>query len=323
MTRFPSAIMTALLLCTALTAPIGASASEASWPQRQVRIVVPFPPGGSADTLGRALAHYLSGSLKQTFVVENRAGAAGFIGSQTVARAEPDGYTLVVSGVGSHVIAPLQNPNAFDPMKDFTHIAFLGGPPNALVVNTSIPAKDLPSFINYAKSLPEGISWGSPGQGTHSSLIGEAFREASKLKMVHIAYKGANAAVTDLIANQLQAAFVTLSSATASLQAGKLRLLALTSSERLPDFKDTPTFKELGYPELTGTTWFSLSGPAGMNPAVVSKLNAEVRNGLRSPAVQRELRQYNMETADWDAATFTKFVQREIAHWSPYLRTSK
>lgn len=305
------------------TATATAYAADAAWPRKQIRLIVPYPPGGSADTLGRALAQSLTGSLNQTVVVENRAGAAGFIGSQAVARAEPDGYTLVVSGIGSHVIAPLQNPNAFDPLKDFTHIAFLGGPPAALIVNADSPVKDLAGFITYARGLPNGVSWGSPGQGTHGSLIGDAFKDTTKLKMVHVAYKGANAAVTDLIANQIQAAFITLSSATAGIKSGRIRAIALTADKRLDDFPDVPTFTEQGYPKLTGTTWFSLSGPAGMDPVVTTKLNAAVRQAMRTPEIQRELRQQNMVTEDWDAATFTRYVGTEITHWSPYLQAAE
>lgn len=321
----PAALFTGLLAAVfcamgAVVPTSQAHAADAAWPRKQIRLIVPYPPGGSADTLGRALAHALTGSLQQTVVVENRAGAAGFIGSQAVARAEPDGYTLVVSGIGSHVIAPLQNPNAFDPLKDFTHIAFLGGPPAALIVNADGPVKDLRGFIAYARSLPNGVSWGSPGQGTHGSLIGDAFKDATQLKMVHVAYKGANAAVTDLIANQIQAAFITLSSATAGIKSGRIRAIALTADRRLDDFPDVPTFTELGYPKLTGTTWFSLSGPAGMDPTVVNRLNAAVRQAMRTTDIQRELRQQNMVTEDWDVATLTRYVGTEITHWSPYLQ---
>ncbi|WP_420226395.1 tripartite tricarboxylate transporter substrate binding protein [Pigmentiphaga litoralis] len=324
MMRFVSCVASLLMAgVLSMAATASAHAADAAWPRKPIRLIVPYPPGGSADTLGRALAQSLTGSLNQTVVVENRAGAAGFIGSQAVARAEPDGYTLVVSGIGSHVIAPLQNPNAFDPIKDFTHIAFLGGPPAALIVNADSPVKDLAGFITYARSLPNGVSWGSPGQGTHGSLIGDAFKDASRLKMVHVAYKGANAAVTDLIANQIQAAFITLSSATAGIKSGRIRAIALTADKRLDDFPDVPTFTEQGYPKLTGTTWFSLSGPAGMDPVVTARLNAAVRQAMRTPEIQRELRQQNMVTEDWDAATFTRYVGAEITHWSPYLQAAE
>lgn len=309
-----------LLVASTFMLPTHSVAAESEWPSKQVRLVVPYPPGGSADTLGRSLAHVLSTTFKQTVVVENRAGASGMIGSQMVARAEPDGHTLVVSGIGSHVLAPWMTPGSFDPVKDFTHIAFLGGPPAVFVVNADGPVKDLPGFIALAKGRADGASWGSPGLGTHGSLIGEVFSRESGLSMIQAPYKGANAAVTDLMSNQIQAAFITLSSATAGLKSDKLRAIALTSHERLEDFPDVPTFKELGYPKLTGTTWFSLSGPPTMSKSVVDQINKAVRQALQTPAMQKELRQQNMVTEDWDAATFSQYVQSEIAHWTPYLK---
>jgi len=305
---------------TLMFSAVGHAADEGAWPNKQIRLVVPYPPGGSADTLGRTLSHALGKAFKQTVVVENRAGASGMIGSQIVSRAEPDGYTLVVSGIGSHVLAPFMTPDSFDPMKDFTHIAFLGGPPAVFVVNADGPMKDVKGFIADAKKRTGGASWGSPGLGTHGSLIGEVFGQESGLSMTQAPYKGANAAVTDLISNQIQAAFITLSSATSGLQSGRLRALALSAEKRLDDFPDVPTFKELGYPKLTGTTWFSLSGPPNMSDAVVSRINKAVRDALRTPEMQKELRQQNMVTEDWDAATFTRYVQSEIEHWTPYLK---
>jgi tripartite-type tricarboxylate transporter receptor subunit TctC len=294
--------------------------AEGDWPQKPIKLVVPYAPGGSADTLGRLIAQHLSDTLKQPVVVENKAGAGGVIGSQMVAKAAPDGYTLVVSGIGSHVIAPIEN-HAYDPMKEFTHIALLAGPPVAMVVNSAQPIKDVKGFIRYVSSRPDGISWASPGKGTHAHLFGESFRAATKLNMVHISYKGAGAAITDVIANQVPAAFMTLSSANAHIASGKLRLLALTAEKRLPDYPDTPTFTELGYPSLTGITWFALSGPAGMPPAIVERLNAEVRRGLKTAAVKKRLALESMVTADYDAPTLTRYVASEIERWTPMVRS--
>lgn len=290
--------------------------SAADWPQKPVKLVVPYAAGGSADTLGRAIAKHLSDALKQPVVVENKAGAGGIIGSQQVASSAPDGYTLVVSGIGSHVIAPAAGPT-FNPLKDFTHIALLGGPPIALVVNGTRPWRNFEEFVTQARAPGEGISWASPGRGTHGHLTGELLRSALKLNMVHVAYKGAGPAVADLLANQVPAACMTLSSANAHFASGKLRLLALTSPSRLPEYPDAPTFAELGYPNLTGTTWFSLSGPAGMPADIVERLNAEVRRGLKSAAIRAQLQQESMVAADLDPAAFRRFVETEIERWSP------
>jgi tripartite-type tricarboxylate transporter receptor subunit TctC len=311
------ALLTTLAACAA---PLGARA-QSDWPNKPIRLVVPYAPGGSSDTLGRLLGRYLQDALKQNVVVENRSGAGGMIGSQAVSKTAPDGYTLVISGIGSHVIAPVEASNTFDAMKDFSHIALLGGPPLGLVVNAELPVKDVKGFIAYVNANPKGLSWGSPGQGTHGHLTGELFRQANKLNMVHISYKGAGPAVADLLGNQIPAACMTLSSSNAHVDTGKLRLLAVSSAKRVAAYPDTPTFAELGYPQLTGTTWFSVSGPPGMPPAIVDKLNAEIRRGLQSPAVKAAMAAESMESGDYDAAGFTRFVAAEIARWTPAIKS--
>ena len=316
----PSRRQTLLMgVAVALGAP--AVRAQGDWPTKSIRLVVPYAPGGSSDTLGRLISRHLQDAFKQTVVVENRSGAGGVIGSQAVAKAAPDGYTLVVSGIGSHVIAPAESPTVFDPMKDFSHIALLGGPPLAMVVNAELPVKDVKGFIAYVNANPKGLSWGSPGQGTHGHLTGELFRQANKLNMVHISYKGAGPAVADLLGNQIPAAFMTLSSANAHVDSGKLRLLAVSAARRVAAYPDAPTLAELGYPGLTGTTWFSVSGPAGMAPAIVDRINAEVRRGLQSTAMRAAMTAESMETADHDATGFTRFVAAEIARWAPAIRS--
>ena len=301
-------------------APRGARA-QGDWPSKTIRLVVPYAAGGSSDTLGRLIGRYLQDTLKQTVVIENKAGAGGLIGSKEVARAAPDGYTLVISGIGSHVIAPVDTPGSIDPMKDFSHIALLGGPPLGMVVNAELPVRDVKGFIDFVRASPKGLSWGSPGQGTHGHLTGELFRQVNKLDMVHIAYKGAGPAVADLLGNQIPAAFMTLSSSNAHVDTGKLRLLAVSSAKRVAAYPQAPTFAELGYPQLTGTTWFSVSGPAGMPVAVVDRLNAEIRRGLQSPPVRAAMAAESMESGDFDAAGFTRFVAAEIARWTPAVKS--
>ena len=321
-TRIPRrhALLAGLAIGAAALLPATAMA-QSDWPNKTIRLVVPYAPGGSSDTLGRLIAKHLQEAFKQNGVVENTAGAGGVSGSKEVSKAAPDGYTLVVSGIGSHVIAPVDNANAFDPMKEFTHIAMLGGPPLGMVVNAEQPMKDVKGFIGHVQASPAGLSWGSPGQGTHGHLTGELFRQANKLNMVHISYKGAGPAVTDLVGNQIPAAFMTLSSSNAHVDTGKVRLLAVSSAKRVARYPDTPTLAELGFPQLTGTTWFSISGPPGMPKDVVDKLNAEIRRGLQTPAVAKALANESMETMDVDAAGFTKYVAAEITRWTPAVRS--
>jgi tripartite-type tricarboxylate transporter receptor subunit TctC len=312
------------LLAFACLAALGFSTSinaqEPVWPQRAVKVVVPYSPGGSADTLGRLVTVGLTEAFKQAFVIENRGGAGGIIGSQQVAKMAPDGYNLVVSGIGSHVIAPAENPSAFDPIQDFTHIAILGGPPVVLAVNADLPIKDIKSFIAYANQGDKGISWGSPGKGTHAYLIGESFKLQTKSRMVHIGYKGAAPAVADLVAGHIPASFTTLSTASVHIQSGRLRALAITASKRLPEFPNVPTFAELGYPNLTALTWFSLSGPAGMPPELVKRINQEVRTIMHSAHAREQLAKSSMETFDWDVPRFNKFFADEIRRWTPMVR---
>jgi tripartite-type tricarboxylate transporter receptor subunit TctC len=293
------------------------------YPNKPVRIIAPFTAGGSADSLGRLIAQALSESLKQSFIVENRAGAGGAIGSEMVSKAPPDGYTLVVSGVASHAIAPVVSKVAYDPMTGFTHIALMGGPPNALVVNASVPAKSVSELVALAKSRNDGLAYGTPGPGTHGHLVAEIFRTAVGANLVHVPYKGAAAAMTDLLSNQIPMTFTTLSSAIGHIRAGKLRAIAVTSRTRMKEIPEAPTFAELGYPQLTAVTWFSISGPPGMDPAIAARLNLEIRKALRTPKVMERLALDGAEPNDLDVAAFTEFVRGEYTRWGQAAKTVK
>jgi tripartite-type tricarboxylate transporter receptor subunit TctC len=307
----------------AACAALASSAQAQSWPAKPVRIIVPFAPGGTADTLGRLVAQKLSASFGEQFVVENRGGAGGVIGSEIVAKSAPDGYTLVVSGVASHCIQPAMSKSVpFDPIRDFTHIALFGGPPGVLVVNPELPAHDLKQFIALAKSEPGKLAYGSPGNGTQGHLIAEQLKQVAGIEMTHVPYKGASLAVADLIAGHVMVTSTTLTTAATQIRAGKARALAVSSASRVPDFPDLPTFKELGFPDLTATIWFSLSGPAGMAPEIVNRLNAEVRAALRAPDVRERLRPEGIEPGDMDPQEFTAFVASEVKRWAPIVRAS-
>ena len=315
-----SAIPIAILLCCAVWA---SAAAAQVWPSKPVRLIVPFAPGGSADTLGRLVAQKLSESFKQTFVVENRGGAGGVIGSELAAKAPADGYTLLVSGVASHCIAPaLSKEFPFDPLRDFTHIALFGGPPGVLVVHPGVAAKDLREFVALLKAQPGKISYGSPGNGTQGHLLGEQLKQVAGIDMTHVPYKGAGPAVADMIAGHVSAGSTTLSTAATQIRAGKLRALAVSSSRRLADFPDVPTYAELGYPELTATIWFSLSGPAGVPRDIVNRLNSEVRRILQQADVRERLRPEGVEIGDLDPQAFSAYVAAELKRWAPVVRTA-
>ena len=314
--------MTRYLACI-LFLFIGNSVFAQAWPTKPVRIIAPFAPGGSADTLGRIVAQKLTESLKENFVVENRPGAGGVIGSEAVAKAAPDGYTLVVSGVASHAVAPaLPRGTPYDPVRDFTHIALFGGPPAVLVVNPNVPAKDLKAFVALLKKEPGKYSYGSPGNGTHGQLVAELFKQLAGVDMQHVPYKGASGAITDLIAGHIPAASTTLSTAAGQIHGGKARALALSTANRLPDYPDVPTYAEMGYKDLVAVIWFSLSGPAGVPTEIVEKLNAEVRKALDSPDARNRLRPEGIEPGKLTAAEFTRFVESEVKRWAPVVKAS-
>jgi tripartite-type tricarboxylate transporter receptor subunit TctC len=316
--RSMKALFACLLL--ALAAP---AAQAQTWPARPVKIVVPFPPGGTADTLGRLVAQKLADQLKESFVVENRAGAGGSLGSELVAKAPPDGYTLVVSGVASHVIGPLlPQGTPYEPLKDFTHIALFGGPPAVFAINPSIPANNLQEFVALAKAKPGALSYGSPGNGTQGQLVAELFKRLAGIDLQHVPYKGASGAVTDLIAGHIAAVSTTLSTAAGQIRAGRARALALSAAARLPDYPDIPTFAESGYPDLVATVWFSLSGPANLPSDIVARLNAEVRGALELSEVHERLRHEGIVPNRMDAKEFTAFVVDELRRWGPIVRAS-
>ncbi|HUQ75363.1 MAG TPA: tripartite tricarboxylate transporter substrate binding protein [Burkholderiales bacterium] len=291
------------------------------WPARPVKIIAPFAPGGSADTLGRIMAKKLTEQLKENFVVENRPGAGGVLGSELVAKAPADGYTLVVSGIASHVIAPqLPQGTPYDALKDFTHIALFGGPPAVLAVTPSLPAKDLREFVALAKAKP--LSYGSPGNGTQGQLVAELFKQKAGIDLQHVPYKGASGAVTDLMAGHIQSVSTTLSTAAGQIKSGKARALAISAAARLPDYPDVPTFAESGYPDLVATVWFSLSGPANMPAEIVQRLNAEVRRALETTEVRERLRHDGISPNRLDEEEFAAFVADELRRWGPIVRTS-
>ena len=297
--------------------------AEDAWPSHPVRLVVPFSAGGSADTLGRIAAQQLSEALGQQFVADNRPGAGGLIGVDIAAHAPPDGYTLAVSGIASLVVGPVLNPNApYDPLKDLTQIALLGGPPTVLIVANNVPVKTLAEFVALAKSTPGGLSFGTPGIGTHGHLVGEMFQQRAGFRMTHVPYRGASQAVTDIVSGQVPVGSVTLTTASEQILTGSVRALAVTSTRRLAEYPDVPTFVELGYKDMIATTWFSLSGPAGLPPSIVNRISEVIVKSWQKPEVRKRLDRDAIDPEPLTPAEFTEFVKSEIARWGPLARAS-
>jgi tripartite-type tricarboxylate transporter receptor subunit TctC len=303
------------ILC--LAGPAGAVAQAPSWPTRPVRIVVPFSAAGTADLLTRIVADKLGAAFGQPFVVEDRPGAGGIIGQESVTHAPPDGYTLVVSSLGSDVITPAFTPLPFDPFKDFTHIAYLGGQPTVMFVNKDLPQRTLAEFVAYAKLHPGEFTYATISYGSQTQLVNEMLQRDAGIKMTYVPYRGANLIVNDVLGGHLTSGSLALSAASGQLKAGSLRGLGIGTEERVPAFADIPTFKELGYPNLVSSTWFGLSGPANLPPPIVARLNAEVAKALHTPDVQARLENEAIDLKSLNAADFTAFFKAEVVRWTP------
>jgi tripartite-type tricarboxylate transporter receptor subunit TctC len=281
---------------------------------------MPYRPGGGGESMVRLVMSKVGQQLGQQVVIENRAGAGGTIGAAYVAKARPDGYTLLASGLGSLVVAPAIQDVPFDAMTDFTHIALFGGPPPVLAVNDAFPARSVEEYIAISRKTPSGIAFGSSGHGTHVHLLGELFRQRTGANLVHVPYNGGGPAAADLMANHVPSAFVTLGTVPQLVRTGKVRLLAVASARRVPEFANVPTFGELGYNDFTGATWFGLSAPAGLARGIVSRLNAVVRESMNDPAIRPKLAAEAIEPGELDADAFTRFFRTEIARWTPIAR---
>jgi tripartite-type tricarboxylate transporter receptor subunit TctC len=310
-------------LATALIAALclwSATAVAEDWPARPVKIVVAFAPGGSADQFGRLLAAELSAAFKQQFFVENRAGNSGAIGSAQVARADADGYTLLIGGSGPHLTGPAINPNiGYDPLKDFTHIAMIGADSYAWAANPALGVTSIAELVALAKSRQasrkDPITSSSPGPGSLGHLLIEQFKRKAGIDIQHV--PAPNSGVTDVLGNHISLTLTAMLTVGEQVKAGKVLALAVTSTERNPLFKGIPTFAEQGYPDVRGSTWFWLCGPKGLAPGVVDKLNEATRRILKSPKIQEHFEKLALLSKDLDAAAVQKFIAEEYAFWAP------
>lgn len=297
--------------------------AQGKWPNRPVHLVVTFPPGGTSDLVARLLAPKLTASTGQVFLVENKAGAAGIIGSDAVAKAAPDGYTFVVSTPGSHSIAPTLNRNLkYDAMGDFTHVALIGALPHVLLVGPKSPFRNLKEFIAGAKQQPGKIDFGSGGTGTINHVIGELFKARAGIDIVHVSYKGSAAAMSDLRGSTVPAAVDALPANVGMIKNGDLRALAITSPQRSALAPDIPTFAEQGYPDVTVENWTGLSGPAKLPTDIARGLAEETAKALALPDVRSKVNEWGMNITYKGPAEFTKFVQGDIARWRPVIIAS-
>jgi tripartite-type tricarboxylate transporter receptor subunit TctC len=315
--RLYGAFLAGLFMAAAVSA-----AQAQLYPSRPVRLVVPAPPGGGTDILGRIVAARLAESLRQPFVIDNRAGASGMIGSEIVARADADGHTLLISFT-THVTNPgLFAKMPYDTVRDFAPGAMVGVIPGVLVLHPSIPSQSVKEFIAYAKERPGKINYGSAGSGSATHLATVLFTAMTGTRMVHVPYKGSAPALTDLMAGQVTVMFGNMASAMPHVRAGKLRALAVTSARRTAAAPELPTIAETGLPGYEATSWFALFAPARTPAAVIEKLNREVNALLALPDVKERMAGLGADAQPMSPRELAAYVQAEIAKWTKIIKAS-
>ena len=322
--RLPQSVFS-IVVAFALSA-FSVAAFAQGFPNRPVRLIVPFPAGGTTDILARAIAQKLSESLGQSFVVDNRPGAGGNIGSDLVAKSPPDGYTLLMGTVGTHAINPGLYPKMpYDHVKDFAPVVLVAGVPNVLVVNPGVPVKTVAELVTLARDKPGTINFASSGSGTSIHLSGELFKSLTGTQITHVPYKGSSPALTDLIGGQVQIMFDNLPSAMPHIKGGKLRAIALTSSKRAPALPDVPTIAESGVASLASfeaTSWFGIFAPAGTPRDVVLKINADTNKALQSAEMKEKLLSQGAEAVGNTPEYFADYIKAETIKWARVVRDS-
>ncbi|OVZ56353.1 MFS transporter [Pigmentiphaga sp. NML080357] len=310
--------------CLLLGVAVGSGQAVAQdYPVRPVKLVSPWAPGGANDIFCRALAQKLSESLGQPVVVENRPGAAGTIGSDFVAKAPADGYTLVMGSSPTHSIAPGLYPRLpYDPMRDFTPITLAAVVPNILVVHPSLPIRSVPELIDYAKAHPRQLNFSSTGNGSSQHLFGELFKYLARVDIVHVPYKGTGPALNDLLSGQVQMAFENPPALLPHIQAGRLRALAVAGSKRSASLPDLPTVAEAGLPGYDVAVWFGIFAPAGTPQPVVARLHKDIAAALASPDIKTRMDGFGAEIIGTGPEQFDAHLRAEIPKWAAIIKAA-
>ncbi|HWL31055.1 MAG TPA: tripartite tricarboxylate transporter substrate binding protein [Xanthobacteraceae bacterium] len=312
-----------LLIATAFaTAPVQAQTrTTEAYPNRVITLVVPVPPGGAADFIARLIGRKLSDALGQPVVISNRGGASGTIASDNVAKSAPDGYTLLLNSITTHGIGPhLYTSLPYDSVKDFTPITLIAKLPLVMTINADHPMKSVKEVIDYAKANPGKLSFASSGNGGAPHLAGELFQNVAGIKMLHVPYRGSGPAVIDVGAGRVDIMFDAVPSLLSLIQAGKLRPLAAASAERNPIVPDVPTFGELGIKGMEISLWYGLEGPAGLPPAVVQRLNAELVKILKADDVHQNFAKQGAVASGGTPQEFADFMRAESTRWGEVVR---
>lgn len=313
--------VSSLSLLVAAALPAQAQQAQPTYPERPVRLLVGFAPGGANDALARLIATPLASDLGQPVVVENRPGVGSTVAIGEVARARPDGHMLVLGATGGHAIAPaIYSRLPYDATKDVLPVTLVANAANALIVHAGLPAKDLRELIQYAKAHPGSWNYASPGNGTIAHLAGELFKSMAGVDIVHVPYKGDAPALADVMSGQTQMTFASLPSALAGVRSGKVRILAVTSAKRVPALPDAPTIAEAGVPGYDFSTWYGVFTTGGTPPAVVDRLAKQIAQIVAQPANAEAIRRLGVEPATSTPAEFRRFVSAEMTRWGKVAR---
>jgi len=309
------------VLCAALALATAGAASAQAYPVKPVRIISPFPPGQATDIMARLVAENLAQPLGQPFLVENRSGAGGALGTEAAAKAAPDGYTLVMATIGALAISPaLYSKLGYDPVRDFAPIANLGLTPQTLVVSSSSGLRTLKDFVEHAATTP--VAYASSGNGSASHLAMEMFRSASGVHLNHIPFKGSSEAQTQVLGGEVQIMFDAIPGVAAQIRAGRLRALGIGSPERSPFFPDVPTIAEQGYPGFAAVGWIGIAAPARTPEPVLDRLNAEVRRVIAKPEIRERLAALSFLPVGDSREQFAAFIKAEVAKWARVVKES-
>lgn len=319
--RFGKLAVTATLVAIAGLGGIGAAHAQ-TYPTKPVTLVVPYPAGGANDMLGRLIGQKLSEVMGQQMIIDNKPGAGTLIGATAVAKAAPDGYTLLVGGFASNAVSPLLFKADFDPIKDFEPIGLFGTAPMIVITHPGSPYKTLKDVVDAAKKKPGEVMYGSSGNGSPLHLAGEMFTAQAGVNMTHVPYKGGSAHILDLIGGRLDVIFDTSTNSTPLIKGNKVRPIAVSSKKRLADFPDVPTFTEAGYPDFSVNGWYALYAPAKTPKEIVNRLSIELQKVLKMPDVQKKLLEVGVTPASGDAAELVKYGPSEIEKYSKLIKAA-
>jgi tripartite-type tricarboxylate transporter receptor subunit TctC len=304
----------------ALSAAFQANAQDDAYPSRPITWVVPFPPGGAMDAIARTLGEKMSQSMKQPVVIENRGGAGGTIGSAMVAKAKPDGYTMMIVSIGQAVNPSLYKRLSYDAVKDFEPVSLVGIVPNVLVVNSTVKAKSVKELVAQAKAEPGKLTYASAGTGTSIHLAGELFKSMAGVDILHVPYKGSGPAVADMLGGQVNMMFDSITSASSHIKSGKLRPLAVTSAKRSKALPDVPTVEEAGIKGYEVSPWFAVYVPAKTPKPIIDRLNKEMLTALKLPDVQERFAMVGAEPVGSSPEQLAQHLTKETARWSTLIR---